>query len=282
MSKLNVNNIKKLTEQLQELEALQNRKLVNLTINGSMLYGLNVDNSDYDFVGIFLPSNEDLYKFNQETLNYSFKLDSLIFGEVDVSLYDIRFFIDLSTKSTLNVVPFHLGLKMMENLFVNETGQTYMDYLEVDSNVKKVFEVLYDNRGMLPYYNLDFLHASAKGYLYQSIKSFEKTKEAKYYARYLYLTNIISRLGKEVNLDNYLCLPFENDLKKVRLEMDGLGQLENKTFESLCLEMNRYVDSWVSNEREFKSKASDFFKEQEFSKQSIKDAEKYLMSVFFK
>lgn len=102
---------------------LANERQILLVKAGSMMYGTDTDDSDTDYLGIFMPNDELVYGFEimQEVdLGIESKLDS---GKnapdaVDMKLYEFRKFIKLAKDNNPNI---------LELLFSNEHNIVYID-----------------------------------------------------------------------------------------------------------------------------------------------------------
>uniref|UniRef100_A0A6M3KZJ4 Putative nucleotidyltransferase n=1 Tax=viral metagenome TaxID=1070528 RepID=A0A6M3KZJ4_9ZZZZ len=107
---------------MEEQILAENNKILEI-VTGSYLYGTNLETSDKDYVGIFLPSEEYILGFKKiEEVDFSIK-DKNEEGKntekaLDRKLYEFRKFITLALENNPNI---------LEILFVNKENIVFMN-----------------------------------------------------------------------------------------------------------------------------------------------------------
>jgi hypothetical protein len=109
---------------MNEKELAENNKILEI-VSGSYLYGTNLETSDRDYVGIFIPSIEYILGFKKvEEVDFSIK-DRNSEGKntekaLDRKLYEFRKFITLALENNPNII---------EILFVNKQNIIFSNLL---------------------------------------------------------------------------------------------------------------------------------------------------------
>ncbi len=115
---------------MKEKDLVENNKILQIRV-GSHLYGTNTEDSDEDYSGIFLPSEEYIYGFKKIDQVDLSKKDKTETGKntkdaVDCIYYEFRKFIKLALECNPNILE-QLFVNKENIIFCNETGQTLLD-----------------------------------------------------------------------------------------------------------------------------------------------------------
>ena len=126
---------------IQELkEHLENNTLIYLTQAGSHLYGLNTENSDLDFKGIYIPSKADvILKRDKDEINVELNIED---KEVEVKLFSIYKFIKLCSKADTNALDLLFSYSSKFEKYIPEI------YIEKDAKYKLI-EYIYEYANLL-------------------------------------------------------------------------------------------------------------------------------------
>ncbi|OEH94154.1 hypothetical protein BFG57_09535 [Bacillus solimangrovi] len=127
---------------------ISNRKTVFTALVGSYNYNLSTTDSDKDYKAFFLPTFDDLYYGDKQSLSKT----SL---EKDIEYHDIRKLPIMLWKSNVNFV---------ETLFS-------VEYLDSDN---KFFNYLFEKREDIARMNLPYLYEACQGMFYQKKKEYER------------------------------------------------------------------------------------------------------------
>lgn len=155
----------------KQLKPLINGKLIYLSQYGSHLYGLNTENSDVDFRGVYIPTLDDIIlKKDKDEINTEIELfhygdiyelpnnlDNIptIFREemervkVDVKIFSLQKFIQLCSKADTNALDLLFSMESkndnieqyfyQKNRFLNEQeGEIYCPFWVILSNKNKL------------------------------------------------------------------------------------------------------------------------------------------------
>jgi predicted nucleotidyltransferase len=209
---------------------------------GSHLYGLNTEDSDEDFVGVFMPDPYQLLGLNpKDELDKSTKSSSTsrrnTNEDTDYKLYSLKKFVSLALKNNPNIV---------ELLFVNDNN------LLVDSEVMRELRANYDKLVSQK------VHHSFTGYAYSQKKKltvkaerYNSLVEAEEYTRNLlektnmkYLDSTTAKIlnesvkyykGKKQNCESFHTgMELETVHKKLKDELDNYGwRVNTNTFMTL-------------------------------------------------
>ena len=135
-------------EIIKQLEPLINGKLIYLSQFGSHLYGLNTENSDLDFRGIYIPTLDDIIlKKDKDEINTELQIkvaggcvtidfDTFTdvsfldrYEKVDVKIFSLQKFIQLCSKADTNALDllFSVGLGINGEIGVQPEQETYAD-----------------------------------------------------------------------------------------------------------------------------------------------------------
>ena len=154
-----------INEIVKQLKPLINGKLIYLSQYGSHLYGLNTENSDLDFRGVYIPTLDDIIlkkdkdeinteiklweirDFNKENPTYHVEEPTVLINswylrkvKVDVKIFSLQKFIQLCSKADTNALDL---LFSVEDNFIEK-------YIEYNRNVTdSVIWQLYSNRSKL-------------------------------------------------------------------------------------------------------------------------------------
>ena len=226
-------------------------KLIYLSQFGSHLYGLNTENSDLDFRGVYIPNLDDiiLHKDKDEvnedlelpifagydTLNLE-KMHGQQIGvkKVDVKLFSLQKFITLCSKADTNALDL---LFSIENNFIEK----YIDYNR--NTIDSVIWQLYSNRSKLINTNrmespCEYAHKQAVKYglkveRYKAIKAVLNTvyKFKEYIAnnntfKSYQIKDIIPQF--EGVIGKYV-IPIDNKHVKI-VQLDNKGKIEDYLF----------------------------------------------------
>ena len=126
-------------EIIKQLKPLINGQLIYLSQYGSHLYGLNTENSDLDFRGVYIPTLDDIIlKKDKDEINTELHINKQVIEEyvpgehckgyfvsqkVDVKIFSLQKFIQLCSKADTNAL----------DLLFSWTNQDTESYLYVVS-----------------------------------------------------------------------------------------------------------------------------------------------------
>lgn len=118
---------------MKEREIAEKNKIL-VVRTGSHLYGTNRPESDEDFVGIFMPSEEYVYGFKRVD-----EVDMSIHSKdennrntkdaIDIKYYEFRKFVKLAMENNPNILEI-LFVNKENIIYVNEIGQKLLDMAE--------------------------------------------------------------------------------------------------------------------------------------------------------
>lgn len=122
-----------MNERHKHRQMTQNNKILVVKV-GSHMYGTNTPESDEDFVGIFMPSEEYVYGFKRMD-----EVDMSVHDKdengrntkeaIDIKYYEFRKFVKLAMENNPNIIEILFAPK--ENIiYVNEIGQRLLDMAE--------------------------------------------------------------------------------------------------------------------------------------------------------
>ena len=120
-------------------EHLESNTLIYLSPAGSHLYGLNTENSDLDFKGIYIPSKEDvILKRDKDEINVEINIED---KKVEVKLFSIYKFIKLCSKADTNALDLLFSYsskfeKYIPEIYIeNETKYKLIEYIYEYANL---------------------------------------------------------------------------------------------------------------------------------------------------
>lgn len=142
-------------EIIKQLKPLINGKLIYLSQYGSHLYGLNTENSDLDFRGVYIPTLDDIIlKKDKDEINTELEvevecyegIDKVVNGfplkgavkakkvKVDVKIFSLQKFIQLCSKADTNALDLLFS-------YTNKQAQSYL-YVESGSSINPMAQIL--------------------------------------------------------------------------------------------------------------------------------------------
>ncbi len=98
------------------MRQIDNFKIIFECVAGSYLYGTNIELSDKDIRGVFIPTKEYFYGFLH-------KIEQIESKEPDTTYFDIRKFFALSLECNPNIVELLFVPPSMINICTNEWEQ---------------------------------------------------------------------------------------------------------------------------------------------------------------
>ena len=140
---------------VKQLKPLINGKLIYLSQYGSHLYGLNTENSDLDFCGVYIPTLDDIIlKKDKDEINTELVLEETKFTsarkvtdsygfvhclkesketreiKVDVKIFSLQKFIQLCSKADTNALDllFSVGLGIDGEIGIQLEQETYANF----------------------------------------------------------------------------------------------------------------------------------------------------------
>ena len=148
-------------EIIKQLKPLINGKLIYLSQYGSHLYGLNTENSDLDFRGVYIPTLDDIIlKKDKDEINTELHIDKQVIEEyvpgehckgyfvsqkVDVKILSLQKFIQLCSKADTNA----LDLLFSIDTPADHTWQYKGLVKNVPEEMKYPLRYIHENRNKL-------------------------------------------------------------------------------------------------------------------------------------
>jgi len=127
-----------------ERQMAEKNKILQIRV-GSHLYGTNDENSDEDYSGVFIPSEEYIFglkDINEVDLSVKSKdgVGRNTKDAIDLKLYNFRKFVKLALDNNPNIIE-QLFVNNKNIVFINEYGRSLLDnkYLFVHKGLKQKF-----------------------------------------------------------------------------------------------------------------------------------------------
>ena len=227
-------------------------KLIYLSQYGSYLYGLNTENSDLDFRGVYIPNLNDIilkkdkdeintelevWDFNHKEINeglekgiiVDFKIKPI---KVDVKIFSLQKFIQLCSKADTNALDLLFSISKRTDI----EQYMYLDNRPYDHSYS-IFEQIFYNRKKL--INTDRMQSPCEYAHKQAIKYGLKVERYKSIKQVWEIINHIyvrertldpTKPIKDIQIKDYLDeIPFDN--KHVKLvQLDNKGKMEDYLF----------------------------------------------------
>ncbi len=110
---------------LTELQIFNKKfKLIYLSKAGSLLYGLHTPNSDEDYIGIFIASDDYYLGLNTvKELNFSIKEKN-----IEIKLYELKNFVKLAMQNNPNIIELLFVNPYHHLLYLSEEGKLLLDH----------------------------------------------------------------------------------------------------------------------------------------------------------
>lgn len=129
-------------EIIKQLRPIINGKLIYLSQYGSHLYGLNTENSDLDFHGVYIPTLDDIIlKKDKDEINTEIVFEKTRETKeikVDIKIFSLQKFIQLCSKADTNALDllFSMDNDSMEQYIYSDTeikddGHTGTSYIPI-------------------------------------------------------------------------------------------------------------------------------------------------------
>lgn len=203
--------------------------------SGSHLYGLNTENSDTDYVGIFLPTKKQMFSLSYDSEVDMSVEDRLDNGKnspnaIDVKFYDIKRFISLAMEGNPNVI---------EKLFVNE---------ESILHINKYGRMLLDNKDLFLSKKIISKHLgysrSQRRKLIIKTANMENLINARDFLQEKHNNGFEKNLLPEFNSDdNFNKIFIEDEKKKIMYKVGAYSINRNITIKSAL----RWINELISN-----------------------------------
>ena len=149
-----------INEIIKQLKPLINGRLIYLSQYGSHLYGLNTENSDLDFRGVYIPTLDDtILKKDKDEINTELYIDKQVIEEyvpdehckgyfisqkVDIKIFSLRKFIQLCSKAYTNALDLLFSISKRTDI----EQYMYLDNRPHDHSYS-IFEQIFYNRDKL-------------------------------------------------------------------------------------------------------------------------------------
>lgn len=241
-------------EIIKQLKPLINGKLIYLSQYGSHLYGLNTENSDLDFRGVYIPKLDDII-LHKDKDEINTELEIKLYGgeqtiysnddidavpiwdkkKVDVKLFSLQKFIQLCSKADTNALDllFSVGLGVNGEIGVQPEQETYANF----HGWQIMWKLLYNRNELINTDRLEspityaFKQATKYGLKGERLKVLEIVKQK---AEYLKKNKILAELKTVVVEDlidhtNLMELEIPNNHLRIDV-LDNKGKKEKYLF----------------------------------------------------